>query len=68
MLPPTLNALGVQISAMRRRRRLHGLCAEAGCKRKSGEAYRCPEHAEKSAKRVAKHRKLKEQRGRPSWR
>lgn len=68
MSPPTLNANGALISALRRRRRAAGMCAEAGCKKRSGEDYRCPEHAEKSAKRVAKHRKLQEQRARPSWR
>lgn len=64
---PHLNANAAAISALRRRRRISGMCAEPGCKYRSGEAYRCEHHAAMNAERVNKHRKLKEQRGRPSW-
>jgi hypothetical protein len=45
-----------RISRLRRRRRVHGLCAEAGCKHESGESYRCEKHAAMNAARVAKYR------------
>jgi hypothetical protein len=56
-----------RVSALRRLRRVHGKCAEAGCREESGEAYHCKYHAAMNAARVAKHRALKKQKARPSW-
>lgn len=44
------------LTRIRKERRAQGLCAELKCKRKSGEAFRCQEHAAVYAKRVARFR------------